>query len=436
MKLSLPLVNYRDRLQDVYALLDGASMLVLAQPQTYRNSTVEGIYRQDSWFYYLTGFNETDAALLLRPKSQKNDYEAVLFLRDKDPVAELWNGTRLGVKDATLKLAVDLAYPWEQLWQKLPEFITGTKGLYFSLGLNPDSDRKVIEALRKARTLGARTNGGVLPVFDSQNISGALRIIKRPEEVARMDAAAKITRQAFDRVLEELKPGMNEREIHGILMGEFLRRGADMEAYGSIVAAGSAACCLHYRDNNKPLHAGQLLLIDAGCQVDNYASDVTRTFPIDGTFTKEQKELYEIVLQSQKDAIAVCRPGATWQDAQNRAFRTITEGLIAIGLIKVGVEEALVTNLHKKFCPHSISHWIGLDVHDAGVYSVDGKPVEFKPGMYFSVEPGIYIDPTDDSVPEGYRGIGIRIEDDVLITDQGNRVVTAGIPKEVAEISR
>lgn len=434
--LNLPPVAYRDRIRAASQLLEGGAMLVLAQPQSYRNSTVEGIYRQDGWFYYLTGFSETDSALLLRPKVGTSEYETVLFLREKDPVAELWNGARLGVVVACETLPVDAAYPWSQLWTKLPELLVGAKCLHFSLGINPDNDRRVIEVLRKVRSLGPRSNAGILALHDSQNISGALRITKQPEEVARMKAAAGITRAAFKKILSELKPGQNEREIHGTLVGEFLRGGAEMEAYGSIVAGGSAACCLHYRDNNRLLRAGELLLIDAGCQVDNYASDVTRTFPIDGKFTPEQRSLYEIVLRSQKDAIDMCRPGVTWQDIQSKAFRTLTEGLIEIGLIKGGVDEAIAGNLHKVFCPHSVSHWIGLDVHDAGVYCEDGKTVPFRPGMYFSVEPGIYINPDDERVPAAFRGIGIRIEDDVLITENGHEVITAGIPKEVSEICR
>ncbi|MCX6125125.1 MAG: aminopeptidase P family protein [Proteobacteria bacterium] len=434
--LNLPKVDYRERIQDVVKLLDGAAMLVLAQPQGYRNSTVESTFRQDSLFFYLTGFSETDAALLIRPKTNDNSAEVVLFLRDKDPVAELWNGARLGVHKAKDQLPIDAAFSYDQLWLKLPEQLIGAKALHFSLGINSDNDRKVIECLRKSRLIGPRTNGGILSLADAQTISGALRVVKRPEEVARMRAAASVTKEAFKVVLSQLRPGLNERDIHGILLGEFLKGGAEMEAYGSIVARGSGACCLHYRDNNRPLVGGELLLIDAGCQVDNYASDVTRTFPINGTFTAEQQALYEVVLRSQKDAISLCRPGATWQDIQNKSFRTLTEGLIEIGLIAVGVDEAVANNLHKKFCPHSISHWIGLDVHDAGVYAVDGKPVEFRAGMYFSVEPGIYINADDDSVPAGFRGIGIRIEDDVLITTGGCEVLTQGIPKELAEVSK
>jgi Xaa-Pro aminopeptidase len=304
------------------------------------------------------------------------------------------------------------------------------------MGQVSENDKRVIETLRKHRLGAARNAAGMIPVMDPAHIGGALRIIKRPEEIARMRAAASITKNAFTRVLSELDPKQSERDIHATLLNEFLRGGADMEAYGSIVAGGNNACVLHYRDNNAPLRAGQLVLIDAGCQVDNYASDVTRTFPVSGRFSPSQRALYEICLQSQKDAIAQAKPGNNWIDVQDAAFKTLAQGLIDIGLIKMPLAEALEKNAHKHFCPHSISHWIGLDVHDAGRYRDEKGPVPFEPGMYFSVEPGIYINSSDDSVPEEFRGIGIRIEDDVLITQSGCDVLTAGIPKEVSEVER
>jgi Xaa-Pro aminopeptidase len=434
--LDLPKINYRARLEQVISILNGSSLLVPAQPQGYRNATVESPWRQDSLFYFLTGFNETEAMLLVLSHRDAKDPRVLLFLRDKDAVAELWNGRRLGVKAAKEHLAIDEAWPIEELWTKLPSLLTGSKGVTYSLGLCSDTDRKVIEALRKHRAINARHAVGLLPVSDAAHVSAQVRVFKRPEEIARMRAAAKITKGAFEAILAELKPGMNERQIHARILNEFLSQGAEMEAYGSIVAGGDNACVLHYRDNHAPLKDGELLLIDAGCQVENYASDVTRTFPINGKFTKAQKELYEICLRAQQDAIAKAKPGATWMDVQDAAFKTLTEGLIGIGLIKHSLNEALEKNMHKHFCPHSISHWIGLDVHDAGSYMNQGKPVQFQPGMYFSVEPGIYINSDDVSVPAEYRGIGIRIEDDVLITENGHEVLTAGIPKEISEIER
>ena len=434
--LSLPKVNYRARVDRVMALLDGHAMLLTAQPQPYRNSTVETLWRQDSFFYFLTGFSETDAALLLLPHREAKEPRVILFLRDKDPVAELWNGLRLGVSAAKETLSIDEAYAWEDLWTKLPSLLSGAKGLSYSLGHWPDNDRKVIDALRKHRMLNARNAVGLLPISDPAQFSAVTRILKAPEEIARMKAAAGITKTAFKRVLSELKPGQTERDVHATLLHEFLKGGAEMEAYGSIVAGGSHACVLHYRDNNATLRDGALLLIYEGSKVYNYASDVTRTFPINGRFSAPQKALYSVCLASQKAAIAAAKPSATWVDVQDAAFKTLAQGLIDLGLIKLPLAEAMEKNAHKHFCPHSISHWIGLDVHDAGRYMENGKPVPFQPGMYFSVEPGIYINSNDATVPEEYRGIGIRIEDDVLITASGNEVLTDGIPKEISEIER
>jgi Xaa-Pro aminopeptidase len=434
--LNLPAINYQERLAQVMACLDGNALLLMAQPQAYRNSTVEAPWRQDALFYYLTGFNEPDAALVVLSNRPVNEPRVILFLRDKDPTAELWNGLRMGVAAAKSSLAVDEALPISEIWAKLPTLLGSSKGLYYGVGQVSENDKRVIETLRKHRLGAARNAAGMIPVMDPAHIGGALRIIKRPEEIARMRAAASITKNAFTRVLSELGPKQSERDIHATLLNEFLRGGADMEAYGSIVAGGNNACVLHYRDNNAPLRAGQLVLIDAGCQVDNYASDVTRTFPVSGRFSPSQRALYEICLQSQKDAIAQAKPGNNWMDVQDAAFKTLAQGLIDIGLIKMPLAEALEKNAHKHFCPHSISHWIGLDVHDSGRYRDEKGPVPFEPGMYFSVEPGIYINSSDESVPEEFRGIGIRIEDDVLITESGCDVLTAGIPKEVSEVER
>jgi Xaa-Pro aminopeptidase len=434
--LNLPTVNYRARLERVISMLDGQSMLLFAQPQGYRNSTVEGPWRQDALFYYLTGFSETDAALLILSHREPKEARVILFLRVKDPVAELWNGLRMGVVAAKEKLAIDEAYGWDDLWTKLPILLSGSTGLQYALGGRPDVDQKVVESLRKLRSILARNGAGLLPIFDPSLIGGALRLYKGPEEISRMQAAAEITRKAFAKILSELNATITERDVHATIMHEFLKGGAEMEAYGSIVAGGDHACVLHYRDNDAPLKDGELILIDAGCQVDNYASDVTRTFPINGKFKPAQRALYDICLKSQKAAIAMAKPGSTLVEIQDAAFKALAEGLIEIGLIKLPLAEALEKNAHKHFCPHSISHWIGLDVHDAGLYMTKGKAVLLEPGMYFSVEPGIYINSEDTSVPAEYRGIGIRIEDDVLITESGHLVLTGAIPKEISEIER
>lgn len=434
--LDLPIVNYGERLKAVIERLDGHAMLLMAQPQAYRNSTVEAAWRQDAFFYYLTGFNEPEAALLILSNRAAGEPRVLLFLRDKDPTAELWNGLRMGVADAKSRLPIDDAFSINELWTKLPTLLGTSKGLYYSLGQSSENDRRIIECVRKHRVGAARNAMGMLSLLDPALIGGVLRVIKRPEEIARMRAAAGITKNAFIQVLKDLSPSQTERDIHATLLREFLKGGAEMEAYGSIVAGGNNACVLHYRDNNAPLRDGDLVLIDAGSQVDNYASDVTRTFPVNGKFSPSQRALYEICLQSQKDAISQAKPGNSWMTVQDAAFKTLAQGLVDLGLIKTSLTEAMEKNAYKHFCPHSISHWIGLDVHDAGQYRDDAGPVSFRPGMYFSVEPGIYINRNDESVPKEFRGIGIRIEDDVLITETGCDVLTFGIPKEVSEVER
>lgn len=434
--LDLPIVNYGERLKAVIERLDGHAMLLMAQPQAYRNSTVEAAWRQDAFFYYLTGFNEPEAALLILSNRAAGEPRVLLFLRDKDPTAELWNGLRMGVADAKSRLPIDDAFSINELWTKLPTLLGTSKGLYYSLGQSSENDRRIIECVRKHRVGAARNAMGMLSLLDPALIGGVLRVIKRPEEIARMRAAAGITKNAFKQVLKDLSPSQTERDIHATLLREFLKGGAEMEAYGSIVAGGNNACVLHYRDNNAPLRDGDLVLIDAGSQVDNYASDVTRTFPVNGKFSPSQRALYEICLQSQKDAISQAKPGNSWMTVQDAAFKTLAQGLVDLGLIKTSLTEAMEKHAYKHFCPHSISHWIGLDVHDAGQYRDDAGPVSFRPGMYFSVEPGIYINRNDESVPKEFRGIGIRIEDDVLITETGCDVLTFGIPKEVSEVER
>lgn len=432
--MTLPSIDYHGRIQRVLDSLNGSALLILAQPQAYRNSTVEAPWRQDSFFYYLTGFSETDSALLLLSHRKVGESRAILFTRDKDPVAELWNGRRLGIQAAKDFLPVDEVFVWEDLWAKLPSLLGGANSVHYSLGHWPDCDRKFVESLRKHRAQNARSVSGLLSIIDPAIVSGKMRIKKSPEEIFRLRAAMEITKNAFFEVKKDLRPGLNERQIHSKLLWNFLNAGAEMEAYGSIVAAGDNACVLHYRENNAYLRDGDLLLIDAGCQVDNYASDVTRTFPINGTFNVAQKALYEVCLAANIDAISHAKPGVTLPEIQDVAFRSLVKGLIDIDLIKGSIDEAIAKNLHKNFCPHSISHWIGLDVHDAGLYSENGQFTKLEAGMYFSVEPGIYIDPGNMTVPEEFRGIGIRIEDDVLITPEGHEVLSAGIPKLVKDI--
>ena len=426
-------INYRARMEKCLGLLDGGAMLVIAQPVALRNSNVEHAYRQDSVMHYLTGCEEPESALLLLPKAAEGE-RMILFVREKDPVLELWEGLRLGTAAAASRIGVDKAHRIDQLWTMLPQLLGEAETLYYHFGMSPHDDEQVIAAIGRHKRLIGRTRGWQLPVLDAWGIAGKMRLHKSSEEVDRMRAAAAVTRTTFKKIYETVRPGQSERDVHGLILGEFLRNGAEMEAYGSIVAGGANACVLHYRSNNMKLRDGDLLLVDAGAQRDYYASDVTRTFPVGRKFTPEQKALYEIVLSAQEAAIAVALPGSNLPAIHEAGLNVLVDGLREIKLLQGSRDEIKEKQTYKRFFPHNTSHWIGMDVHDVGDYTENGKPIALAAGMYFSVEPGLYVDPSDEVAPAAFRGIGIRIEDDVLITPAGHEIITAGIAKSVAEL--
>lgn len=432
--MQLSQVDYGARLNRVEAALDGGALLVMAQPIAYRNSSVEHAWRQDSTFFYLTGFEEPDAALLILPFKPEGERH-ILFLRDKDPERELWDGRRLGVTGAKSQLTIDQAQPFPTLWQKLPDLLGEANKLYCNLGQSPEYDREIIQALITHKNRhGKKHHACKIPIYDAGYLAGKLRLRKGPEEVERLRIAASATRKAYAKMYQTVRPGLTERDVYGLLLGEFLANGGDREAYGSIVAGGANACVLHYRENNMPLHDGDVLLIDAGAEFQCYASDVTRTLPVGKRFSAPQKAIYEIVLEAQKAAIAKATVGSSLPAIHDEATRKLVDGLLQLKLMQGHPEELIAKGAHKKYFPHGTSHWIGMDVHDVGVYQEHGKPVGLEPGMYFSVEPGLYFDPKDESVPAAFRGIGVRIEDDVLVTSGGPDVVTTGIAKEVREL--
>ncbi len=426
-------INYRARMERCLQLIPGGAMLVLAQPAALRNSNVEHPYRQDSVMHYLTGFEEPESALLLLSKGDPGE-RMILFLREKDALAELWEGLRLGTAAAPSKIGVDKAFPISQMWEMLPKLLGESESLYYHFGTSTHEDEQVIHTITRHKRLIGRTRGWQLPVHDSWGVAGQMRLRKTAEEVERMRAAAAVTRTTFKKIYESVRPGHNERDVHGLILGEFLRNGGDMEAYGSIVAGGANACVLHYRSNNMPLNDGQLLLVDAGAQLQYYASDVTRTFPVGRRFTPEQKALYEIVLAAQEAALATAKPGSTLPAIHEAGLDVLIDGLREIKLLSGSRDEIKSSLSYKRFFPHNTSHWIGMDVHDVGDYTREGKPLALEPGMYFSVEPGLYVDPSDTVAPASFRGIGIRVEDDVLITESGHEIITAGIAKSVKEL--
>lgn len=412
---------------------DAAALLLSARPKT-RNADTEHRYRPDSDLWRLTGFGEPHCALVLLPASRERAARSVLFLRDRDREQETWSGRRLGVKSAVDVLGVDEARPIEGLWKDLPVLLEGYPRLCCRTGVDTASDAHVLELLARLRSKTRSTLTVPQELIDTGAVLHELRLRKDDAELAVMRRSAEITAHAHLAALTAARPGMAEREIEALIEFEFRRRGADAPAYNTIVAGGANACILHYVDNDAPLRDGDLLLIDAGAEFEHYAADVTRTFPVGARFSAEQRALYEVVLRAQLVAIDRARPSQRFDDVHHAALRTLVEGLCDLGLLRGGVEECLESGAYKRFYMHRTSHWLGLDVHDAGSYVLDGASRPLEPGMVLTVEPGIYVSDDDTEVDERWRGIGIRIEDDVLVRDSEPQVLTAAIPKSVADI--
>jgi Xaa-Pro aminopeptidase len=409
-----------------------AVAVVPSAPVFVRNNDVEHEYRQDSDFFYLTGFDEPHSVLVLDAVDRKT----TLFVRPRDREREVWDGARAGVEGATASFGADQAFTIGELADKLPDLLQNRTRLHFRLGHDRAFDDRIFGALDRVR---ARQRTGVFPpteIVDSGVIFHDMRLRKSPEEVAAMRTAAGITREAHEAAMRRARPGMREYEVEAILLDTFRRHGSERPAYGSIVGSGPNACVLHYRRNDRLMEAGDLLLIDAGCEYAYYASDVTRTFPVGGVFSREKQAIYELVLEAQLEGIAATVTGTTLDAVHQGTVRTITAGLARLGLLSGDVDKLVESGDYKRFFMHRTSHWLGMDVHDVGTYFVAGKPRPLEPSMVLTIEPGVYIAPDDDRVPPEWRGIGVRIEDDVLVTPNGPEVLTAGIPKTVEEVRR
>jgi len=406
--------------------------LLCAAPQSTRSNDTEYLYRQNSDFYYLTGFVEHDAVLALIPGREQG--EVVLFCQEKDKTRELWTGILMGPEQAIEQLKIDDAFPIGDIDDILPGLIEGRERVYYSMGKDPRFDQRVMDWVKIIRgkvRQGAHPPGEFL-VLD--HLLNEMRLIKSPMEIKLMEKAGAISAQAHKRAMAVCRAGLHEYHLEAELLHEFVRSGSRAPAYNNIVAGGKNACILHYVENNAVLKDGDLVLIDAGCEYEYYAADITRTFPVNGRFSKEQKALYEIVLNAQLQAIKAIKPGAAWDEPHNITVRIITEGLVNLGLLKGNVQELITTNAYKAFYMHRAGHWLGIDVHDVGDYKIDDKWRLMEPGMVTTIEPGIYIAPDNMDVDKKWRGIGIRIEDDVLVTRTGHRILSEGAPKTVEEI--
>ena len=402
-----------------------------------RNPDVTYPFRQESNFYYLTGFEEPHSYLVLAPSPNRpGSHRMILFVRHRDLEREMWEGERYGVEGARQVFDADEAYTNDEFEKKLPEILTGAREVMYRLGLpgNETTDRQVLAALEKAKTSLGRSGKGLLPIVDPTETLAEMRLFKSAEELADLRKACQITALAHTTAMKEVRPGMNEFEIEALIDYVFRKNGCQRVGYGSIVAGGKNATCLHYVSNNEALKDGDLLLIDAGGEYNYYCSDITRTFPVGKGFTPGQAKAYDLVLKAQKEAIAMSKPGATLMSIHKHVCEVMTDGLLSLGLLKGKREEILQTNGFTRFYPHKTSHWLGMDVHDVGLYFKNGEPRPLQVGMVFTIEPGFYVQPNDLAVPNEFHHVGIRIEDDILITDKGCEVLTAAAPKERADI--
>jgi Xaa-Pro aminopeptidase len=431
--LRLPASTYcarRARVLDV--MPEDSALLLPSGGERTRNSDVHHRFRPDSDFWYLTGFPEPDAWLLLR-KGEKGPH-TVLFVPPRDPEKEVWNGLRAGVEGATGEFGADAAHSLVDWEKELGPLLEPVEQLYFAFGRHPEDEPRLWRLLQQLRT-GRKAHLGPSSVVDPSLLLAELRIRKEADEIEILRKGALLAKEAHEGAMVSVRPGQREYELEAIVEGTFRRRGAAGWSYPSIVAAGGNACVLHYRDNDALIRASDLVLIDAGCEVDGYAIDVTRTFPAGPGFTPAQRELYEVVLDAQILACEATRPGATIDGIHELTVRRLTQGLVDLGFLSMSVDEAIETKAFRRWYMHRTSHWLGLDVHDVGRYHLragGSRPLE--PGMVLTVEPGLYVAPSDTEAPERFRGMGIRIEDDVLVTADGHENLTASIAKSVDAI--
>ncbi|MEE1865594.1 Xaa-Pro aminopeptidase [Pseudomonas auratipiscis] len=429
----IPKSEYARRRKALMAQMEPNSIAILpAAAVAIRNRDVEHVYRQDSDFQYLSGFPEPEAVIALIPGREHGEY--VLFCRERNPERELWDGLRAGQEGAVRDFGADDAFPITDIDDILPGLIEGRDRVYSAMGSNPEFDRHLMEwinVIRSKARLGAQPPNEFVAL---DHLLHDMRLYKSAAEVKVMREAAAISARAHVRAMQACRAGLREYSLEAELDYEFRKGGAKMPAYGSIVAAGRNSCILHYQENDAVLKDGDLVLIDAGCEIDCYASDITRTFPVSGQFSAEQKAIYELVLKAQEAAFAVIAPGKHWNHAHEATVQVITEGLVALGLLKGSVEALIESEAYRAFYMHRAGHWLGMDVHDVGEYKVGGQWRVLEPGMALTVEPGIYIGADNQDVAKKWRGIGVRIEDDVVVTKQGCEILTSGVPKTIAEI--
>ena len=419
----------RRRLMDMMG--EASIAIVPTAPVRPRNRDVDFPFRPDSNFYYLTGFDEPEAVAVLVPGREQGQF--VMFCRERDPKAEQWHGARIGLEGVCKRHGADDAFPIGDIDDILPGLLEDKTRVYYAMGQFQEFDQRMLAWVARVRG-GARSSGGLDAFVMLDHLVHDMRLFKSKAEIRAMSKAAEVSAAAHERAMRICRPGMSEYQIEAELLHEFTRAGCRSAAYPSIVAGGVNACTLHYTANTDRLRDRDLLLIDAGAEYDFYASDITRTFPVNGRFSDAQRDLYSLVLAAQEAAIDTVAPGRTVDDVHMAAVRVLVEGLGDLGALKGRVKRNIDKERYKRFYMHRTGHWLGMDVHDVGDYRIDDQSRVLEPGMVMTVEPGLYVAPDDEKAPKRLRGIGIRIEDDVLVTKAGREVLTAAAPKSIDEI--
>ncbi len=411
----------------------GAALLLASPPERLRNGDVTFKFRQDTDILYLTGFEEPGTVMLLRPRHSSTPF--VMFVRPRNPAQEVWTGRRAGVEGAAALYGADAAHPIDELEARLPDLIGGADEVHFHFGRDPDFDAQILRLCARLRAAERRGKRAPVRLVDARLTVHEMRLFKSDEEIATLRRAAAITAEAHQVAMAAARPGVWEYEIEALIDATFRRRGGWGPGYPSIVGGGRNATILHYVENRDALAAGTLLLVDAGCEVDGYTADVTRTFPVGSRFSDPQRRLYEAVLETQLAAIELVKPGATIDGIHRQVVERLTGALVRLGFLSGDVPQLVGSEAYKAYYMHRTSHWLGMDVHDAGFYAVDGASRPLAAGMVLTIEPGLYV-AEDAPAPAEYRGLGVRIEDDVLVTSNGHEVLTSATPKTVAELER
>ena len=425
--------NFSERRSELSKkVLDDSAIIVASSPVKSRISDTDYLYRQDSNFYYLSGYEEPESILLIRPYAKKDNF--IIFCRDRDPLKEQWDGFRSGQTGAVQDFGADKSLSISSVDSLMPELLEGAKNIYYSMSSPCGLDQRIntwVDQIRLNTRAGAEPPQNLLSL---DSVIHEMRLLKSDEEIEVMKQAAEITTEAHIRAMKAVKPGMFEYQLEAEYLYAFNKNGARAPAYNSIVGGGNNACILHYVENNSELKDGDVVLVDAGCEYKYYASDVTRTFPVNGSFTEEQKQIYSVVLEAHKQSMDQLQPGNKWNLAHEKSVEVIVEGLIDLGIINSSKQEAIDTGEYSKYYMHRIGHWLGMDVHDVGSYKRDGDWRDLEPGMVMTIEPGIYILDSLEGVEDKWKGIGVRIEDDVLVTKKGFEVLTPDIPRSIEEV--